>query len=145
MEIADKLEILRRLGTKDLIQKLKEYEGELEKALTEQADFTSQNYDYVASRGNDSAKVKEILAQLAWDAPETNEAGKKTTVADRDAWLQGQRKSNQELADAIARQREVAFLQDDYQIKSEMAKKRLEGTRAVLTLRTQQIAFLSGD
>ena len=152
MDIEKKIEILRQLETKQLVGKLSEYEGELLEALTQQADFTAQNYDYVASRGSDCARVKEILAQLAWDAPETKDVRerdslltKKTTVAEKDAWLQGQRRANQELADAITKQREVAFLQDDHQIKVEMAKKRLEGTKAVLALKTQQIAFLAGD
>ena len=145
MDIEQKLEILRKLDTKSLIAKLTEYEAELLQALTQQADFTSQNYEYVASRGSDSAKVKEVLAQLAWAAPETNEAGKKTTVAEKEAWLLLQRKENKELSEAIVRQREVAFLADDFQIKCEMAKKRLEGTKAVLALKTQQIAFLAGN
>ena len=145
MDIMEKIEILRKLETKSLIAKLTEYEAELLEALTQQADFTAQNYDYVAGRGSDCSRVKEIVAELSFQAPEANEAGKKTTVAEREAWLLGQRRANQDLADAIARQREVAFLQDDHQIKVDMAKKRLEGTRAVLGLKTAQINFLAGD
>lgn len=145
MNIEQKLEILRKLDTKPLLAKLTEYEDELEQALTQQADFTSHNYNYIAARGSDCSMVKDIIAELSFQAPEVNEAGKKTTVAERDAWLQGQRKANQELTDALAQQREVAFLQDNCQIRCEMAKKHLEGTRAVLALKIAQINFLGSE
>ena len=144
MEIEQKLEILRKIGTKSLIQKLHECETELEKVMQDQADFTSQSYEYTTSRGSECSKVKEKIAELSFQAPETNEAGKKTTVAEREAWLLGQRKLDKELSDALAQQQVVAFLQDDHQIKVEMAKRRLEGIKAVIALKTQQIAFLAG-
>ena len=145
MEIQEKLKILKSLDTKSLIAKLTEYEGELLQALTQQADFTAQSSEYISSRGSDCAKVKEIIAELIWGAPATSAAGQKTTVAERENWLYQQRRENKELADAIARQREVAFLQDDFQIKCEMAKRRLEGVKAILGLKTAQINFLAGD
>lgn len=77
------------------------------------------------------------------DAPETAIVGKNLTENDKKAWLERQRKENKELSEAIAKQRQVAFLLDDWQIKVEMAKRRLEGTKAVLALKTAQIRFLS--
>ena len=145
MEIQEKLKILKSLDTKNLIEKLHEYEGELLQALTQQADFTAQNAEYLSSRGSDCSKVKELIAELIWGAPATSAQGQKTTVAERENWLYQQRRENKELADAIARQREVAFLQDDFQIKCEMAKRRLEGVKAILGLKTAQINFLAGD
>ena len=105
MDIEQRLEVLRKLDTKSLIVKLIECEDELLRALIEQANFISQNYDYVASRGSDCSRVKEIVAELSFQAPEVNEAGKKTTVAEREAWLISQRTESKELADAISRQR----------------------------------------
>ncbi|GAI88750.1 unnamed protein product, partial [marine sediment metagenome] len=66
-------------------------------------------------------------------------------IADREIWLQKQRAENKELLGAITKQREVAFLIDAHGIKVDMAKKRLEGTRVVLSLKTAQINFLAGS
>ena len=84
-----------------------------------------------------------ILAELAAHAPETNEAGKKMTLADKEVWLQKQRTENKELSEAIQKQRMVAFLIDDHEIKVEMDRRRLASMVAIMALRTQQIAFLA--
>lgn len=141
IEVEDKLKILKSLDTKSLIGKVHQYEDDLEKAMIAEADFKAQNHGFLGS--GDCPEVKRILAELAVQAPETNEAGKKMTITDREIWLARQRTENKELADAIAKQRQVAFLLDDYQIKVEMTRRRLEGTRAILALKTQQIAFLA--
>jgi len=143
MGIQEKLKILKSLDTKNLIEKLHEYEGELLQALTQQADFTAQNAEYLSSRGSDCSKVKELIAELAVQAPDIN--GKKMTIAERDAWLTRQRTENNELSEAIQKQRQISFLQDDYEIKLEMTKRRLENTKAVLNLKRAQIDFLGGD
>ena len=44
MEIEDKLKILKSLDTKALIAKVSQYEDELQKTLTEEAMFKSQNH-----------------------------------------------------------------------------------------------------
>jgi len=143
MEIEQKLEILRKLGTKSLIAKLTEYEGELLQALTQQADFKNQNHEFLGS--GDCQEVKRILAELTVQAPDINEAGKRLTIAERENWLQRQRTENNELSEAIQKQRQVLFLQDDYEIKVEIAKQRLSGTHKVLALKIAQINFLAGD
>ncbi|MBA7674317.1 hypothetical protein ES703_82527 [subsurface metagenome] len=142
MEIAQKTKILKSLDTKDLITKLTQYEDGLEKVLMEQMQYSSQNHSFIVSRGNDCQEVKRILAELSMQAP-LKEEGKKFTVADRENWLILQRKENKELSAAIVKQREVAFLLDDYQVKVEMAKKRAEGIKAVIALKTAQINFLA--
>lgn len=141
MEIAEKVKVLKALDTKALIERLHQYEDELEKAMLGQADFKSQNHGFLGS--GDCQEVKRILAELAVKAPEANEAGKKMMVADRENWLLLQRKENKELSEAIAKQKQVVFLLDDYQIKVEMIKKRLEGIKGVLALKTAQINFLA--
>ena len=141
MEIDEKLKILKSLDTKDLIAKIHQYEAEFEKALAGQAAFKSQNHQFLGS--GDCQEIKRILAELAAHAPETNEAGKKMTLADKEVWLQKQRTENKELAEAIQKQRMVAFLIDDHEIKVEMARRRLASTVAIMALRTQQIAFLA--
>ncbi len=142
MEIETKLEILKSMDTKALIAKLHQYEDELQKAMMAEADFKTQNHGYLGS--GDCQEVKRILAELAAAPPETNGAeGKKMTIADKDVWLQRQRTENKELADAIAKQRQVAFLIDDHSIKVDMAKRRLAGVIAVLGLKTAQVNFLA--
>ena len=145
MEIEEKLRILKSLNTKNLIERIHQYEGELEIAMTAEADFKNSNHQFLASSTSDCQEVKRIIAELAIKTPETNESGKKMVVAERGAWLLRQRTENKELAGAIAKQRQVTFLLGDHQIKVEMAKRRLEGTRAVLALKTQQIAFLASS
>jgi len=77
------------------------------------------------------------------DAPEKTTVAKSLTEAEKKAWLERQRKEDTELFAAIDKQKQVAFLLDGSQIQTEMAKRRLDGIRAVLALRTQQIAFLA--
>jgi len=144
MEITDKIQILKSLKTKELIAKLKEYEDELETALREAASFKDLNRGYLSSTG-DSQEVKKLLAETKAQTPAADEAGKKFTLADKEDWLQGQRTKNAELAAAIAKQRDIAFLLENNEIKSDMARRRLTGATAVLALKTQQIAFLAGS
>ena len=141
MEIEEKIKVLKSRGTKSLVEKLHQAEDALEKAMIDEADFKNSNHGYLGS--GDCQEVKRILAELAAQSPEANEAGKKMTIADKENWLQKQRTENKELADAIVKQRQVTFLIDDHQIKVEMARRRLEGIRAVLALASQQLAFLA--
>lgn len=142
MELAEKAKMLEYLDTLSLITKMHQYEDALEKAMINQADFKNNNHQYLASSG-DCGEVKRILAELAVLTPEADGNGKKMTVPDKEKWLLRQRKENKELSDTIVKQREVAFLIDDYQIRVEMAKKRLEGLKGVLALKTAQINFLA--
>ena len=141
MEIEQKLEILKKLDTKGLIEKLQQYEAELQKTMSDEAMFKSQNHNYLGS--GDCQEVKQILAELSAQAPSTKEDDKKTTVADREAWLAKQRTESKELSEAIQKQRQISFLVDDHQIKVEVARRRLAGATAVLALKTQQLAFLA--
>ncbi len=141
MKIDEKLKILKSLDTKNLIAKLGQYEDELQKEMTAEADFKTQNHGFLGS--GDCQEVKRILAELAAQTPETNEAGKRMTAADKEAWLQKQRTESKELFEAIQKQRTVAFLIDDHEIKVEMARRRLAGATAVLALKTAQINFLA--
>lgn len=139
-----KLKILRNLNTKELIESIHQYEDELEQALREHSSFKDLNRDYLTSGStSDCHEVKRILAELAAQGPNTE--GKKPTTAERDAWLQRQRTENNELSAAINKQKSIAFLLETNDIDIEMAKRRLEGAKAVLALRTAQIRFLSSD
>jgi len=118
-----------------------QYEGELERAMQEEADFKAQNHGYLGS--GDCQEVKRILGELAAQVPEASEPGKKLTIADREVWLQKQRTENKELSEAIQKQRQVSFLIADNQIRVEMARTRLTGIRSILALKTAQIEFLA--
>jgi hypothetical protein len=90
----------------------------------------------------DCQEVKRILAELATQGPPA-ESGKKLTAAHREVWLQKQRTENDELAAAINKQKSISFLLENNEINIEMARRRLEGARALLALRTAQINFLA--
>ena len=144
MEPEEKIRVLKSLDTKNLIEKLHKYEDELEIALREAASFKDLNRGYLSSTG-DCQEVKKLLAELRAQTPATNEAGKKLTLADKEDWLQGQRAQNEELAAAIAKQKDTAFLLENNEIKADIARRRLASAIAVLALKTQQVAFLTGS
>jgi hypothetical protein len=144
VEINDKVKILKSLDTKGLIARIQQYEDDLEHALREQASFKDINREYLTSgMSTDCQEVKRILAELATQGP-PRESGKKLTVAEREVWLQKQRTENDELAAAINKQKSISFLLENNEISIEMARRRLEGVRALLALRTGQINFLAG-
>lgn len=139
-----KLELLRGLGTKDLMERMHELENALEKAMHEENNLKGTNTGYLASHGSDCSEVEMELAALSIKAPETLPGTeKKMTAQDRTAWLTLQRRQNTRVAAAINRQESVAFLLDSIKITVETTKKRLEGVRAILALRTAQIEFLT--
>ncbi len=178
MKYDQKVEVLKGLKTRELIDKLHEYEDVLDTALREEASFKDLNYGYLSGTG-DCAEVKRISAELlvkvpetieiekpltkaeksAWlkeqlkldpkfpgtakDAPETATSSKPLAETGKKAWLERQRTDDQELLAAIARQQTVSFNLDNFRINIEMAKKRLEGLRAVISLKTAQLRFLS--
>jgi len=143
VEIDNKLKILKSLDTKSLIARIQHYEDDLEHVLREQASFKDINREYLTSgMSTDCQEVKRILAELATQGPPA-ESGKKLTAAERDVWLQKQRTENDELAASINRQKSIAFLLENNEISIEMVRRRLEGARALLALRTGQINFLA--
>lgn len=144
MEPEEKIRILKSLDTRNLIAQLHKYEDELETALRDAASFKDLNRGYLSSTG-DCQEVKKLLAEIRAQAPETNGAGKKFTLADKEDWLQRQRTENQELAAAIAKQKDTAFLLENNEIKTDMVRRRLAGAIAVLALKTQQVAFFAGS
>ena len=142
METEHKLKILRNLDTGSLIEKLHRYEDELEQALREDASFKDVNREYLTSgASSDCQAVKRMLAELEARAP-ANTEGRKVTVAEKEAWLQRQRTENAGLSAAVNKQKSVAFLAENSEIKIEMARRRLEGVRAILALRTAQLNLL---
>ena len=141
MDVLQKVEALKTLDTKALIVKLHQYEDGFEKAMIAEADFKNSNHGFLGI--GDCLEVKRILAELSVKTPELDKDEKKMTAAGKEKWLIRQREENKELNDAISKQRQVVFLLDDHHIKVEMAKKRLEGIKVVLILKTAQINFLA--
>ena len=135
-----KIEALKSLDTRKLIEMLPDLEEKLEAALRAESSFRDLNQGYLSSGLSDCAEVRRILAVLTVQGPGTDQ---KVTAAERDAWLILQRTENSQLAGAIVRQKEVAFNLEGYRIDIEMAKKRLENIHKVLGLRTAQIQFLT--
>jgi len=139
-----RLDILKKLDTKALQERLKQLEDELFSALMDQATTYYDNYDYTSSRGGDCARVKEIEAELLPQCPELNQEGKKVTVADKEAWLTRQRVESADLKAVIQKQREVAFQLESVEITAKLVKEQLSSARGALALKTAQIQFLSG-
>ena len=143
-----KITALKNLDTGPLIKLLQQQQDTLESALREEAKVKDLNMGFMASGNNDCAEVKRILAELAYQAPSIGPGsispiGKKPTVAERETWLTLQRQRNHELVVAIEQQRVTMFTLESLRIDSEMAKKKMENIRAVLSLRTAQIEFLT--
>ncbi len=137
-----KLKILRNLGTKGLIEKIQHYQNELEQALHEQASFKDLNREYLTSGStSDCQEVKRHLAELAAQGPP--DQGKKLTAAGKEVWLQRQRTENGELSAAINKQKSIAFLTENTEIEIELAKQRLQSSRALLALKTAQLNLLA--
>lgn len=135
-----KTEFLKNLDTKQLTARMHQLEDELENSLSQESQYRYLNSEYLASYNSDCRAVDEIMAGLE---PPYREDGKTMTIDQRKAWLTRQRKENILLGSAIAKQREVAFLNEQNHIKVEMVLKRLEGIRLVLALKTTQIKFLT--
>lgn len=140
--LTDKVNFLKDLGTKSLIDRLPACENELEDKLRQESEFKHRNTEYLGT--GDCSKVKQLMAELAVQIPELDEKGNKLSNKEaRDAWLERQRSNNLEIAEAIQNQREVSFQIENHRIAIEIAKKRLEGLHAILSLRTAQLNFLS--
>ena len=135
-----KIRALKELNTKRLVDLLPELEEKLEAALREDASFRNLNAGYCSSGTSDCAEVKRLSAELAIQGKPSE---KKSTVEETKNWLILQRTSNDALAQALARQNDVAFELENLRISIEMAKKRLENIHKVLALRTAQIEFLT--
>lgn len=139
-----KSEALKALGTKEITEKISGAENELERQLKNEVKLKSENAGYLASVGSDCQVVKQKLAELSVQAPTLAADGvKKATVADKDAWLVRQRVENQELVQAISRQADVAFGLESLRVDIEMAKRRLDSLKQVLSLKIAQIEFLT--
>jgi hypothetical protein len=153
MKEEQKLEFLKSLGTKQIVEKIHELEEELTKKLYEESTWRSQNSGYLASYGEDCTEVKAILAELVTQAPlaagpptadpDNSRITKKMTVAETDAWLRKQRTKNKDLMAAINRQNNVTFIGDNNKIAVSLAKTKLESLKSVLALKTAQIEFLT--
>ena len=132
-----KIQALKGLDTRKLIDMLPELEAKLGTLLFEENSFKNLNIGYLASGDRDCAEVKRIMAEL------TIASLGNAKKAQQEAWLTKQRTENDELTRAIARQHDVAFNLENMRIDIEMAKKKLENVHKVLALKTAQIQFLT--
>lgn len=138
-----RLEILKKLDTKPLLDRVKQLEDQLLDSLTEQTQMYYGEYEYTINRGGDCVRVKELEAELLLKVPD-NVDDKKLTVAAKAAWLVSQRNLNPALKAAIEKQLAVNFQLENVEIRVRIIREQLLSTRAILALRTAQIQFLSG-
>lgn len=128
--------ILKRMETKELVERVPALEEDLEKALYEEQRFKHQNSGYLTSSPtSDCQEVKRIEAELMACSQGSNDR-------ERKAWLARQRKENDELAAALDRQDSVGFELENHRIQVEMAKRRLDSVLAVMAIKTAQLKFL---
>lgn len=133
-----KIEALKGLDTKRLIEQMVETEDKLDTALREEHSYKDLNAGFLSSAGTDCAEVKAILAEL-----HNQPRAEKMTANDVAAWLRTQRTENNRLASAISKQQVIAFNLGNMQLTTEALKRRLDGIHKVLHLKTAQIRFLT--
>jgi len=143
MKDKDKLQLLKNLDTTGLMKRLHDTEDALEEALRDEASYKNLNFEYIASGTSDCQAVKAVLAELSVQVPEADVDGKKYTAPQKEQWLVKQRVENPQLQAEINKQQSVDFLIDNNRIKSDMAKRRLEGAKGELALKTAQLNFLA--
>ncbi len=136
-----KIKIVNSQRTATLIEQLSQLEVEYQKALMEQTEHKNANATFLSSIGSDCQAVKEFMAGLN---PPSEVDGKKTTVADREAWLLKQRKENKDLFSLIERQKTAAFIIESDKNQIAITENKMSNVRAILALRTAQLSFLSG-
>jgi len=135
--LSHKIQALKDLNTKALIEQIITTEQALDTALREEHTFKDLNAGFLSSVGSDCAEVKRLLAELSLSPKEA-----KMTAVEMAAWLITQRTKNTELTHAIGRQRSVTFQLGNLQINIEQFRRRLDGLHGVLHLRTAQVRFL---
>lgn len=135
--------ILKGFDTVGIADRIETAEIEYERALREDAAFRGQNIGYLAAYGSDCSEVEHILAELYLSCDLAGADGKKATIDEKKAWLRIQRKKHPGLMKAIQIQNDITFQTENSRINIEMAKKRLDGLRAVLALKTAQIEYLA--
>ena len=143
MDIKKKLEILQRLRTKKLTERLTELQDGLFTSMLTHVNLYLEESQNIGRAGGDSPRVKELLAMATFVCPAEID-GKKVTADMRDAWLTRQRKESKELNEAIQAQTQAQFQLDSSQATIDATKEELRNIRAVLALKTAQIDFLSG-
>ena len=145
-KLQPKINFLKSLGTKEVIQKIHRLENDLDAALREETNFKNLNAGYLANYGSDCAEVDRLLSELSFKCPDlVPGTEKKMTAPDRTAWLKTQRTENKDVDAAINRQHSGTFQLDNLKTDIEIAKKKLDSMRAILGLKTAQIQFLTSD
>lgn len=146
MTIIEKTDLIKALGTAQLIKDIHAAEEELQKLQDEELQFRSKSGEYLPGKSSsDCDAIKLIEAELVIQAPVDPDSKKAMTVDARKAWIERQRTENKDLAEAVKKQRMAEFTSGDFAIKIESARTKLTDLRAILGLRTAQITFLAGD
>lgn len=141
MDLVEKIDYLNSLNTGKIINDIVLAEQELHRLLKNDAQFKADNVTYLASYGEDSRAVKEVIAKLTLDPPFAPD-GKKMTVAQTEAWIEFERGHNDELKETIKKQNATTFQSENNRIEIDVIRRRLDGLKGVLALRTAQITFL---
>lgn len=142
MDFGQKQEILKAFGVLELIEVIKETEGELSGLEFKRLDFQSAQAGFIGSRSGDCEVVRQREAELCLQPPEFNRERKKATVDEKKAWLVTMRGKDEALKEAIATQKETDFLLEDFQLREERLKRQLTRMLSLLRVKEAQIRFL---
>ena len=145
MELSQKEQYLRGFKIPELLKEVEEVERELVKLEEEGAIYVEANSAYVGKRDGDCEAFKVREAELFLNAPELNEAGRKTTVDEKKAWLVLQRREDAELARIAKAQREADFALECSRNAQSAAKRKLTRMHSLLGIREAQIRFLGSE
>ena len=138
-----KFGILEQLHTKEVVARIGELETEFTKLQAEELAYRNNNRGFMAGLMDDCQVVKEKLAELFLETPEFRADAKKATVQDKDAWMRTQRTQNKELLALINKQAQVYAAVEDYRLRSDATKRKLEIQLALLRMKTAQTEFLA--
>lgn len=141
----DRLEILRRMDLKALVGRLEKVRDEALKASMDLLGFESDNRGHLHRGVGDSEAVKEREAVLLLEAPTVQETGRPTTQVQKEAWLVGQRRSDELLAATLKKQADVSYERAHLAAVLEDTIREHGDIRALLALRTAQLNFLKGE
>lgn len=142
LSFTQKISLLQSLDTARIVASMEAEQEKLKAQVDEYLHFQSEQSGYLASLGSDCSEVKRIIAELQMPV---DPGAKAPTVAQRDAWIIQQRTQNQELAEAIQKQKMAFFTSENYRIEIENIRRKIDSYMAIIRLKTAQILFLAGE
>ncbi len=144
MGVYSKMEFIKDagLGTSGLVVKLDEQTDFLEKLLKQLVEHKSKESDNLGGRSSDSKAMKAAEEEIAKRFP--SDPAKKTTIQEKEAWINDQKKIDPAWKKATDAHKMAEFVVDDCESQIKLAETRIGNLRSVINLRSAQLAFFTG-